>query len=211
MSKSVYDRILKDIMSGALAPATVLSESAFAERYGTSRTPIREALQRLSTDQLVERTSRGIQVRATTPEEILDIYEVRVTLEGAAARAAAKRRTELDLLRLKSARDAMRAVADGGDRQRADTNRAFHETLWFASHSPTLIDLLKRLSTHLHRYPSTTLTFGDRWDEVLREHDVILDAIEAEDAETAGTIAEEHMSKARDVRLRMYAQEAMSQ
>src|SRR5690606_39402844 len=68
-------------------------------------------------DQLVERTPRGMQVRATTPEEILDIYEVRVTLEGAAARLAAERRTELDLLRLKSARDAMHEVEDGDDRQ----------------------------------------------------------------------------------------------
>lgn len=206
MTKSVYDRMLEDIMSGALAPSSMLSESALALRYGTSRTPIREALQRLSTDQLVERTSRGTQVRTATPEEILDIYDVRVILEGAAARSAAKRRTELDLVRLKSARDAMRALQGSDDRKRVDVNRAFHESIWIASHSPTLVDLLKRLSTHLHRYPSTTLTFDGRWAEVLQEHDSIVDAIEAQDSDRAAAIAQEHMSNARDVRLYMYAQ-----
>ena len=62
-----------------------------------------------------------------------------------------------------------------------------------------------RLNVHLVRYPSTTLTYGDRWEAVLREHEELLGAIEARDGEAARRIAEHHMFGAREVRLRMYA------
>ena len=68
------------------------------------------------------------------------------------------------------------------------------------------VDLLHRLNVHLVRYPSTTLAHGDRWDEVLREHEELLTAIEAGDPDRAHRIAEEHMTGAREVRLRMYVE-----
>jgi DNA-binding GntR family transcriptional regulator len=208
MASAIYDEIRADILSGHFKPGEPLGENAMAARYGTSRTPIREALLRLELEQLLERGARGMQVRTTSPEEILDIYEVRTTLEGAAARTAARRRTELDLLRLKSAHQAMVDLVGPDDRTRADSNRVFHEMVWSASHSPTLFDLLERLNTHLIRYPTTTLAYEDRWATVLEEHSALVAAIEAQDADEAGRIAEHHMSGARDVRLRMYGASA---
>jgi DNA-binding GntR family transcriptional regulator len=208
MRSGVYDEIRADILSGHFKPGEALGENAMATRYGTSRTPIREALLRLEIEQLVERGARGVQVRATSPEEILDIYEVRTALEGAAARAAARRRTDLDLLRLKSAHQTMTDLVNPDDRTRAETNRLFHEMVWSASHSPTLFDLLERLNTHLIRYPTTTLSYRDRWPEVLKEHGALLAAIEVQNADEAGRMAEHHMSGARDVRLRMYGASA---
>ncbi len=205
MATSVYERIREAILSGRFAAGQLLGENALAAEFGTSRTPVREALHRLEIEQLVERASRGVRVRASSPEEILDIYEVRITLEGAAAKGAAQRATELDLVRLRAAQEAMRAVGDD-PAERARTNRAFHEALWQASHSPTLDDLLRRLHAHLIRYPTTTLAHGTRWDEVLEQHDAMLAAIQARDADGARRLAEEHMTGARDVRLRMYAE-----
>ena len=141
-----------------------------------------------------------------TPEEILDIYEVRITLEGSAARSAAKHATDLDLARLRARQDAMRGL-EGAD-ARAAANRAFHAALWEASHSPPLIDLLDRLHVHLQRYPTTTLDWPGRWDEVIREHDELLDAISRHDGDAARDIAERHMTGAREVRLQMYADAA---
>lgn len=205
MATSVYERIREAILSGRFAAGQLLGENALAAEFGTSRTPVREALHRLEIEQLVERASRGVRVRASSPEEILDIYEVRITLEGAAAKGAAQRATELDLVRLRAAQEAMRAVGDD-PAERARTNRAFHEALWQASHSPTLDDLLRRLHAHLIRYPTTTLAHGTRWDEVLEQHDAMLAAIQARDADGARRLAEEHMTGARDVRLQMYAE-----
>jgi DNA-binding GntR family transcriptional regulator len=205
MATSLYEEIREAILTGRFAPGQVLSESALAAEFGKSRTPVREALHRLEIEALVERVPRGVRVRTSSPEEILDIYDVRITLEGAAAKAAAERATELDRARLRSAHQAM-VSAEDNPQAKAAANRRFHEAVWSASHNPTLVDLLQRLNVHLVRYPSTTLTYGDRWAAVLREHAELLGAIEARDGESARRIAERHIFGAREVRLRMYAE-----
>ena len=204
MATSAYDRIRAAIVDGSIVPGEVLSENQLAADFGTSRTPVREALHRLEIEALVERLPRGVRVRETSPEEIIDIYDVRITLEGAAARAAAERATELDRRRLRAAQEAMIAVG-GDERERAAANRQFHEAIWAASHSPTLVDLLHRLNVHLVRYPTTTLEGDDRWQAALAEHEELLDAIEARDPARAREIAESHMTAAREVRMQMYS------
>lgn len=205
MATSVYDEIRDAIVAGSIKPGQILSENQLATDFGTSRTPVREALHRLEIESLVERLPRGVRVRETSPEEIIDIYDVRTTLEGAAARAAAERATELDGLRLRAAQAAM--VAAGNEpRERARVNREFHEAIWSASHSPTLVDLLHRLNVHLIRYPTTTLESDERWEDVLREHEELLDAIDAREPQRAREIAEHHLAGAREVRMRMYAE-----
>lgn len=201
MATTVYERIRDAILEGALEPGRVLSENQLASEHGASRTPVREALHRLEVEMLVERAGRSLRVRETSPEEILDIYDVRITLEGSAARGAATRATELDRARLAAAAEAMRAAGDDA-RARARRNREFHEALWAASHSPTLVDLLQRLHVHLIRYPKTTLEGDDRWQTVLDEHDALLDAIDRRDGDEAQRVAEAHMAGAREVRLR---------
>lgn len=205
MATDLYEELRNAIVTGRYAAGQVLSENALAAEFGKSRTPVREALHRLEIESLVERSTRGVRVRASSPEEILDIYEVRITLEGAAAKAAAERATEFDRTLLRSAHQAM-LDADDTAEVKAATNRRFHEAVWTASHNSTLVDLLHRLNIHLVRYPSTTLTHGDRWEAVLREHEELLGAIEARDGEAARRIAEHHMFGAREVRLRMYAE-----
>lgn len=203
----VYEKLRADILAGGFQPDNVLSEIPLSRRYGTSRTPIREALHRLEAEQLVVRTARGMRVRKTTPEEILEIYDARIILEGAAAKAAALKRTDYDLARLDRVRDEMRALPLTAAAKHAVTNRAFHETLWQASHSATLVDLLSRLSVHLIRYSDTTLT-GVRWIEALDEHDEILEAIRNRDQDRARELAESHMTAARAARLKMYSARA---
>lgn len=204
MASSVYDRIRDAILSGAFSDGRLLSENSLAAEFGTSRTPVREALHRLEDERLISRGPRGAVVRATSPEEILDIYEVRITLEGSAADAAARRSTPLDLARLRARLQEMHELDTPSDR--ASSNRAFHAALWAASHSPTLVDLLERLDVHLHRYPTSTLDDDERWNAALAEHDALVDAIARADAAAARAVAEQHMSAARDVRLRMAAQ-----
>jgi DNA-binding GntR family transcriptional regulator len=91
----IYQQLREAIVTGVLSADAPLTELSLAAQYKVSRTPVREALRRLEQDGLVERGPRGMKVRGRSPEEILEIYEVRITLEGAAARAAAERRTEL--------------------------------------------------------------------------------------------------------------------
>jgi DNA-binding GntR family transcriptional regulator len=186
-------------------------EATVATRYGTSRTPVREALRRLEQDGLVERGARGLRVRIRGPEEILEIYEVRILLEAAAARHAAVRHTRLDLIRIGLAMDAAAAVDPADPDAMAAANRAFHEEVWAASHNVTLIDLLTRVNSHVARYPATTLTSPGRWAEALRQHGDLVRAIESRDGDAAARIADDHMTVARDIRLRMYAEELRRQ
>ena len=207
MPVRVYEQLRDEIVSGRLEAGLPLVEATLAARYGTSRTPVREALRRLEQDGLVERADRGLRVRARGPEEILEIYEVRILLEAAAARGAAERGTRLDAMRLGHALDNMSATDPADSDAMVAVNRAFHEEVWAASHNCTLIDLLTRLNSRITRYPTTTLTSPGRWAAVLDEHAELVQAITARDEESAARIAAEHMTKARDIRLRMYGEE----
>lgn len=199
-----YDRIRDAIMDGTLEPGSPLVESQVAEWCGVSRTPVREALTRLEQDGLVERGERGLIVRQRSPEEVLDIYEVRVVLEMTAARVAAERHTHYDRIRLekllKAAEDA--DTSDSGELVRR--NRDFHQGVWQASHNDSLIDLLTRLNMHLIRYPATTLSHEGRWQEAIEEHRELVNAILARDGDRAELLAQTHFIRARDIRLTLW-------
>jgi DNA-binding GntR family transcriptional regulator len=158
----VYERLRGEIVDGTFDAGANLVELALADRYGTSRTPIREALRRLQQDGLVERGDRGMRVRSRSPEEILEIYEVRIALEATAASAAATRHSDFDLIRIHKAQSAMDAVSQEDPAAMASANRAVHEAIWTASHNGTVVDLLTRLNNHLTRYPATTLEIPGR-------------------------------------------------
>ena len=199
---SVYEALRTHILDGDLPPGTPLVEAALAKRLGVSRTPIREALRRLEQDTLVERVHRGLQVRARSPAEILEIYEVRIVLEGTAARAASQRFTEIDRIRL---RQLAASLA-----QRQSLNLQFHKAIWQASHNQTLIDVLERLHVHLYRYPDTTYALPGRAQSSLEEHEELMDAIFSGAGDRAATIASQHMTIARDLRLDMWASDPAS-
>jgi len=207
MVKDAYERLREEIVEGRLDPGAPLVEAVIAARFHVSRTPVREALRRLEQDGLVERGDRGMMVRARSPEEILEIYGVRVLLEGLAAKLAAESATPFDLASLDERQREMVGIGTGPSdaKAMAVSNRRFHEALWTASHNRTLFDLLVRLNSHLSRYPTTTLSHPGRWERVLAEHEEIVEAIRVRDSDRAAKLAEAHMAAARDIRLRISA------
>jgi DNA-binding GntR family transcriptional regulator len=205
----VYEQLRAGIVAGEYDPGEALVELVLAERYGISRTPVREALRRLEQDGLVERGDRGMRVRTRSPEEILEIYEARIALETTAAAAAAERRTDLDLIRIRRAATQMAAVSTAEPNAMAVANRVVHEAIWAAGHNGTIVDLLTRLNNHLTRYPATTLAVPGRWTEALREHDEIISAIGNRDRGTAAELSRKHMTRARDIRLQIYSEEVV--
>lgn len=202
-----YERIKQAILDGTFEPGAALVESSVAEWCGVSRTPVREALTRLEQDGLIARTERGVIVRERTPEEILDIYEVRIALESVAARIAAERASAIDRVRLERLCTlAEEADPNDGD-QLAERNREFHRGIVRASHNESLIDVLDRLDMHLLRYPATTLQYPGRWEKALVEHRNMVEAIAARDADRAADLASHHFTTARDVRLTLWENE----
>ena len=136
-----YSLILEAIDVGVYKPGDRLVESDLAERFGVSRTPIREALQRLETQSLLERDGRSLIVAALDHNQMAELYVVRRELEGLAARLAAKHATEEEVRVLRdmvTADDAL--VGDPSALSRA--NRRFHKQIHLASHNRYLVQQL---------------------------------------------------------------------
>jgi DNA-binding GntR family transcriptional regulator len=200
---SLYQQLLEEVLEGELRPGEILVETTLGKRFGVSRTPIREALRMLEQDGVLERVNRGMRVRQTSSEEVLEIYGVRTILEAAAAKDAASRRSDYDLATLDRMLGTMAEARSATPQEMAAINRSFHRGIWQAAGNRTLSDLLERLAVHLRRYPATTYQRPGRWDQALEEHRQILEAIRDKDPERAAIVAEEHMRASRDVRLDM--------
>lgn len=200
---SLYERLRAAILNGQYRPGAVLVETVLADAYGVSRTPVREALRRLQQDGILQSNGRQLTVHATTPQEVLEIYDCRIVLEGMAAEWAARMRTDYDMAMMQRALTQMTNLADHIPAEMTVINHVFHDSMWKASHNATLYDLLDRLEVHIRRYPEPTVSQPGRWDEAVKEHQLILDAIAVRDEAAARDLSIAHMAAARDLRLAM--------
>jgi DNA-binding GntR family transcriptional regulator len=207
-ASDVYAALLNKITIGEYPAGSRLTELALAAEYQVSRTPIREAMGRLVQDGLVERSGRELRVRAFGPEEVLEIYEVRIALERAAARAAANSRTDLDMARIRAAVSDMEALTSTAAADRSRLAHAYHFSVWQAAHNVFLNDALIQLHAKVAALVYSTLTDDERWLTVVEESRAISDAIAARDADLAGRLNEQHMTKNRDVRVEIYGRAA---
>lgn len=202
---NAYEMIKDAIVAGQIDPGEPVVESALADWCGVSRTPIREALRRLEHDGLLAWSERGLVVRRRSPQEILDIYEMRIQLEATAARFACERRTGHDVAMLRAAVDHCRTVDETDASLRLRANHRFHQLTWQAAHNEALRDLLDRLATHLVQRPGITLSVPGQWQVSCTEHEQIFRAVEQRDTAEAARLTEQHFTEARDTRLRLFA------
>jgi DNA-binding GntR family transcriptional regulator len=203
---ALYERLRAALAEEEFAPGARISEIDLCARFEVSRTPIREALARLEQDGLIERRGSALFVRDRTADETIDIYRVRVYLEGAIAFDAAHRRSETDLMRLEAAAaqgEELDGTEDPALLQAA--NSTFHRALAGACHNQTLQDLQNRLTAQIAKLPSTTLSFPDRWKASLREHRELIEAIRSQDGERARTVGTQHMNAAAEIRIKLIA------
>lgn len=200
---SIHEALRREILWGELRPGAPVREVPTAERFGVSRTPVRAALGRLEQERLLVRGARGLSVKQIDAREVVQVYDLRIMLEGEVAARAATARDERDLERLEGLLRRDRALEDPADRVRTATNLEFHAAVWDAAHDPVLLDLLERLSAHLVHVPSSTLSVGERWTEALDEHELAVAAIRDRDAVRAGAVARRHMQRARELRLEL--------
>lgn len=205
----IFTVLRDEILTGQHPAGTQFKEIPLAQRFGVSRTPIRSVLTRLQQEQLLVRRDRGLEIPRTDPERVIQVYDLRVTLEATAAAEAARSHQLSELLRLEGLLARDRALQDPTDHQMLSTNLEFHEAIWTATHNPVLIDLLERLESHLIHSPRPTLAVNDRWAESLDEHAALLAAIEARDADRARQLARDHMETAKRIRLRLLKESAI--
>lgn len=199
-----YHLILEAIDVGVYKPGDRLVESDLAERFGVSRTPIREALQRLETQSLLERDGRSLIVASLDHNQMAELYMVRRELEGLAARLAAQHATaeEIAVLRaMVSADDAL--INDPAALARA--NRRFHKQIHLASHNRYLVQQLDLVHRTMALMATTSLAAQGRGEIAQGEHDGIVKALEARDEAQAEAALKEHISVAFMTRLKQDA------
>ncbi len=198
-----YLRLRGDVLEGLFPAGALLQETALTARYGVSRTPIREALARLEQDGLLDRAPRGYRVRSGTAQDVLDIYEARIALEGVAAASAATRRSELELARLDGLHTASRESTDPLEVRAL--NSRWHEELWRASGNATVRGILVRLTAQLRIYDQHRAEDETDQRQTRGEHEDVMAALHTQDAERARAAVAEHLVRSRDLRLRSFA------
>lgn len=187
------------IISGELAPGTRLVESRLSEELGVSRMPVREALRTLAVEGVLTlEPRRGASVASYSPEQIQELVEVRATLEALNAKLAAKRLNPEMTSRLK------RILAEGARTAKTDDviklqedNKNFHEALASVAANSVLRDLVRSLRERTAPIfaPHSRKRARQNWEE----HEAIVRAVIAGDAELAGLLAARHVYNAAQV------------
>jgi DNA-binding GntR family transcriptional regulator len=189
------DALEDDIVRGLLKPGERLDEGGLTQRFGVSRTPIREALQQLAAIGLVEMIpKRGAFVARVGLPQLVEMFEVMAELEGMCARLAARRITQPETEALQRALEACQQAAEHGD---SDAyyyeNERFHECIYRASHNGFLVQQTRQLQTRLKPYRRLQLRVRNRVNRSLEEHRDIVDAIMTGDESRAEASIEQHI------------------
>ena len=204
-----YGLLLEAIDVGIFKPGDRLVESDLAERFGVSRTPIREALQRLETQSMLTRDGRSLIVASLDYNQLAELYVVRAELEGLAAQLAARHATPEEVGVLRDMVEEDRSLL-GQPAELARANRRFHKQIHLASHNRFLVQQLDLVHRSMALLATTSLAAEGRDADALREHDAIVKAIEAQDGAAAAKALREHISKAFVTRLKLDSGEVRS-
>ena len=191
----VYAHLKLEIVQGRLPGGERLAEENIAASLGVSRTPVREAVQRLAQDGFVELIpNKGARVRSLSSQEIIQTYAVREALEGLAARLAAEHRDSKDLDRLiKTLAQLERLPSNDYDAQTA-TDLEFHAAIASASKNAVLQDTLRGLRDTIARAKLLTRKTNQA-SETKLEHQTILRHIQNGDADAAEASARAHVQR----------------
>ena len=207
MQRDAYTLILEAIDAGVYKPGDRLVESELAERLGVSRTPVREALQRLETQSMLTRDGRSLIVASLDHNQLAELYAVRTELEGLAARLAARHATveEVRVLRHMVTDDL--CLLGGDPKALSRANKRFHKQIHLASHNRFLVQQLDLVHRSMALMATTSFAAEGRDAVALGEHDEIVRAIEAGDGEASYQALKTHISRAFETRLRVDAGE----
>lgn len=190
------DEIEDQIATGELRPGERLDEVSLAQRFGVSRTPIREALRQLAATGMVQiRPHRGALVSAPDPKRLLEMFEVMAEMEAMCARLAARRLLPEDEAALKETLEACAAAAQSGD---SDAyyyeNERFHRAIYAASRNGFLADQAAALHKRLAPFRRLQLRVRNRMNASLGEHERVVAAILSGDGEAAAEALRAHVT-----------------
>ena len=202
IADQIFEQLEKDILSGRYARGEILSEVRLAKQLGVSRTPVREAIRRLEQENILQETGRGLLVVGISQEDMMDMYEIRLQIEGLAARRAAARITDAELSAMRETLDLQRFYVEKGAESNSDQiknlDSQFHEQLYQSSGSKAFCDTLLSLHKKITKFRRASVSKRSRAMQSIEEHETIYEALAKHDPEAAANAVREHALRARE-------------
>jgi DNA-binding GntR family transcriptional regulator len=185
------------IVTGTLNPGEKLDEVVLAERFGVSRTPVREALRQLSAMRLVERRpNRGAIVAMVTADHLASMFEGMAELEAICAGLSAERMTAQERHVLVSAhKSSAKLVRAGAEDDYEAYNTEFHSRLYAGAHSSHILEITVQTRSRLAPFRRAQFRLAGRLSKSWNEHDLIVGAIVRGDRDAASAAAKAHVSQ----------------
>jgi DNA-binding GntR family transcriptional regulator len=201
----LVDKVRQEILSMPDEESRI-REQDLVEKFGVSRTPIRDALKQLELEQLIERRkNRGITLRRHSPKEVSDLYNIRAALEGLAGREAAKFATPVDCERLEEL--SKKYAAETDHRKKCELDNEFHNRIIIISNNPQLGELISRYLI-LHRLFSLIFTLRKVKPSTVKStpytHSKIIEALRENDQDKAEEVLKNHCLWAKNRILEIY-------
>lgn len=198
LADQVFDRLENDIISGVFLRGDILTELKLVEQLGVSRTPIRDALRRLEQEGLIKDTGKGSVVLGITEEDLLDIMNIRETVEGLATYYATINMTEEGLEELRHVVDLQEFYLEKKDAEHLrQIDDRFHDLICELSKRTVIRDTLLPLHRKTRRYRKASIEVQGRIQNVVKEHREILIAMEKGDANLARELTNRHVENAK--------------
>lgn len=195
--KQVFERLEHDILVGKYERGEVLTELKLCEELGVSRTPVREALQMLSEEHIIEKGTKGSIVIGISAKDVEDIFQIRLYIEGIAAAKTAKHITDEQLAKLKETLDLQEFYFHRKDSENSRLmDSKFHELIYAFCASAVFYDVLLPLHRKTQKYRKATFENNDLGTISIEEHKKIYEAIAAHDEQKANELTIKHVENA---------------
>jgi DNA-binding GntR family transcriptional regulator len=197
LSEKIAQALASEIISGRLPPGFRLDEQSVALRFSVSRTPVRDALRQLAATRLIEHfPRRGFAVAAIEPTQLEDMYEALSEIEALCASLCARRAGATERSRLQTIVAKAKAAALQNDSELyAAVNEEFHHAIYAGAHNKTLETVAHEMRQRLAPFRSGLFFQRDRLETSVAEHDLVLEAIFARDADAAASAMRDHTAR----------------
>ena len=201
LGEHVFDSLKQAIIRGNMSPGDWLVESHIADTLGISRTPVREAIHKLEREGLIERQPRGgFTVLGLTRDDIEETFGIRAVLEGYAARLAALKHQEKELVPLKRKIEEFEKCLE---KKQTDNltriNTEFHELLYALSKSPKLVHMINGLTDQIYRFRQIILKETKMAKISNDDHKQMLDFIRKRDADGVEALVRDHIARGQEM------------
>lgn len=211
LSEDIAESIKTAIIKGKFKPGEKISEGELAESMGISRTPLREAFRKLENEGFIQIIPRkGTVVTGIDAEEAINLYEIKSTLEGLAARLAASNMKEKDIDKLEKINDELKELIDKNDLEsfyRVHTR--FHEGFVRLCGNKRLIQMISNLNDHFNRFGIISLTLPGQFENAIWQHTQIIESFRSGDQNlveksvktnvmTGGRVLVDHLTKTQE-------------